>query len=206
MCNHYRNDPEARKSLASWREYIGYDLSPHNLEVRTDAWPKRPALVVRNDGDAKVLDVMSWGVPLTIPGKRPGTTITKHVTNVRNLKSPFWRSMLSKPEQRLLVPFSAFAEPKPNAGREEVWFGVAREPVSAFAGVWRPTDAGNVFAFLTCEPNPLVAPIHPKAMPVILHPDDYERWLAGDDAETLATPFPSQLMSIISPDWQGAPS
>ena len=33
-------------------------------------------------------------------------------------------------------------------------------------------------AFLTCEPNPLVVPIHPKAVPVILHPDDYDRWLA----------------------------
>ena len=35
-------------------------------------------------------------------------------------------------------------------------------------------------AFLACELNPLVAPIHPKAMPVILHLDDYDRWLAGD--------------------------
>ena len=35
-------------------------------------------------------------------------------------------------------------------------------------------------AFLTCGPNPLVAPLHPKVMPVILHPDDYDRWLAGD--------------------------
>jgi putative SOS response-associated peptidase YedK len=26
----------------------------------------------------------------------------------------------------------------------------------------------DLFAFLTCEPNGVVAPIHPKAMPVIL--------------------------------------
>ena len=51
-------------------------------------------------------------------------------------------------------------------------------------------------AFLACELNPLVAPIHPKAMPVILHLDDYDRWLAGDDAEKMAVPFPSQLMTI----------
>jgi hypothetical protein len=85
MCNHYRNDPVARQSLATWREYIGYDLASHNPEVPTDAWPKRLALVVRNAGETKVPDVMTWGVPLTVPSKRPGTTISKHVTNVRNL-------------------------------------------------------------------------------------------------------------------------
>ena len=51
-------------------------------------------------------------------------------------------------------------------------------------------------AFLACELNPLAVPIHPKAMPVILHSDDYDRWLAGADADKLAVPFPSQLMSL----------
>lgn len=105
--------------------------------------------------------------------------------------------MLVKPDQRCLVPFTAFAEPKPNAGREEVWFAVPSAPSAAFAGVWRPSPVGNVFAFLTCEPNALVAPIHPKAMPVILHPEDYDRWLAGDPVTDLAVPFPSQLTSIV---------
>jgi putative SOS response-associated peptidase YedK len=162
-----------------------------------DAWPKRQALLVRNGNDGAFVDSMIWGVPLTMPGKRPGTTVTKHVTNVRNLNSPFWRSMLAKPEHRCLVPFTAFAEPKPNAGREEVWFRVSAAPVSAFAGIWRPSEAGNVFAFLTCEPNPMVAPIHPKAMPVILQPEDYQRWLDGGHVHELAAPFPSQLMEIV---------
>jgi putative SOS response-associated peptidase YedK len=34
---------------------------------------------------------------------------------------------------------------------------------------WRETEAGRAYAFLTCEPTPLVAPIYPKAMSVILH-------------------------------------
>jgi putative SOS response-associated peptidase YedK len=44
----------------------------------------------------------------------------------------------------------------------------------------------DLFAFLTTEPNAVVAPIHPKAMPVILTtPDEIETWLtapARDDA------------------------
>mgnify|MGYP001002173629 FL=1 len=87
----------------------------------------------------------------------------------------------------------------PETGRPaEYWFRVNEAPVAAFAGFWRLSEAGNIFAFLTCEPNPLVAPLHPKAMPVLLQPENYEQWLAADyDAAcALATPFPSQLMSV----------
>jgi putative SOS response-associated peptidase YedK len=55
-----------------------------------------------------------------------------------------------------------------------------------------------MFAFLTCEPNPLVAPLHPKAMPVILQEADYQKWLTADwaGAAKLVAPFPSQLMAV----------
>lgn len=194
MCNHYRNDPA---KIPTWREYIGAADGPDLSGVKDNVWPKYQGIVARIDSGQKVLDAMQWGVPLEMKGKREGSTITKRITNVRNLQSNFWRSMLTRPENRCLVPFNEFAEPKPNAGREEVWFNVSEEPVSAFAGIWRETDEGNAYAFLTCEPNPLVKPIHPKAMPVILQPDDYGRWLAGDDAEEFQAPFPSQLMSIV---------
>lgn len=221
MCNHYRNIPGAQKFLQSWREYISWSIDakspPETDALDEDVWPRREAAVVRQSEEAggAFVDVMTWGVPLSLPGKRPGTKVSKHITNVRNLSSPFWRSMLAKPEQRCLVPFTTFAEPKIGAGREEHWFTIKDRLVSAFAGVWRwaelpkqPTldlgeakDAPNatkVFAFLTCEPNPLVAPLHPKAMPVILAEADYSAWLTADweEAAKLAVPFPSQLMAV----------
>lgn len=51
---------------------------------------------------------------------------------------------------------------------------------------------------LTCDPNLIVAAVHLKAMPVILHEEDHERWLGGAlaDASELATPYPLQLMSM----------
>tara|TARA_R110001606_G_scaffold68809_3_gene157182 strand:- start:401 stop:580 length:180 start_codon:yes stop_codon:yes gene_type:complete len=36
-----------------------------------------------------------------------------------------------------------------------------------------------------------------KAMPVILQPDDYDRWLSGAAAAAFQAPFPSQLMSVV---------
>ncbi len=218
MCNHFANIPEIRKELKTWREFISWSLDAPmpDAVVDDEIWPRRQALVVRQNEAAggAFADVMQWGVPLSLPGKRPGTHITKYVTNVRNLESPFWRSMLSSPEQRCLVPFSRFAEPKAGAGREEHWFAANNRALSAFAGVWRwaeppaqtglafdepTTERAKVFAFLTCAPNPLVAPLHPKAMPVILHEADYESWLTAplEAAVKLAVPYPSQLMRVV---------
>lgn len=77
-------------------------------------------------------------------------------------------------------------------------FRVADREVAAFAGLRRPSAVGDAYAFLTCAPNPLVAPLHPKAMPVILAEEDYATWLDGDAdaAAALAVPFPSQLMVV----------
>lgn len=204
MCNHYRNHEQA---LSDWKEYIGWNLprwSPEQFsEIKIDVWPKRPSLVIRDEDGAKKIEAMTWGVPFTTAGKRPGTTVTKSITNVRNLSSGFWKSMLATPARRCLVPFTSFAEPKPGKGPEtgrpaEHRFTVNERPVAVFAGIWRPTEIGNAYAFLTCEPNPLVAPLHPKAMPVILHETDCERWLTGtyEEACALAQPYPSQLMAV----------
>ena len=201
MCNHYHAHLEELPTLEAWRRYVDQDFEERLSKVNSDVWPKREALVARINNGAGRIEAMHWGVPCQVPGKRPGTKLTKHVTNVRNLTSPFWRSMLATPERRCLVPFSAFAEPKIGSGQEEHWFSVKDRPVAAFAGIWRPSEEGNVFAFLTCEPNPLVAPLHPKAMPVILSETDHSAWLTGNWANTqaLACSYPSQLMDVQSP-------
>jgi len=172
-------------------------------EVRTDIFPKYEAWVVRQDeAGERVLDFMPWGIIRTMPGKRPGSMVKKAATNVRNLESSFWRSTIAAPAQRCLVPFTSFAEPKPGKDEEDRpanwWFELPAAEASAFAGIWRYNEGAARFAFLTCEPNPLVAPLHPKAMPVVLQPDDYDAWLSGEaaDACRLAQPFPSQLMAV----------
>jgi putative SOS response-associated peptidase YedK len=150
-----------------------------------ELFPKRLGWVVRREGGARVLDVISWGFPPPGAAKAP-------VTKVRNLASPFWRSALASPQRRCPVPMTSFCEWSGEKGaKTEHWFGLPSRPIYALAGVWRPTEAGGAYAFLTCEPNPIVAPIHPKAMPVILHPEDHDRWLEDDHASAcqLAQPF-----------------
>lgn len=204
MCNRYRMTAKQAELASRYGIAATY---PEDATFPTpELFPDRDAWVIRQGNDGRRLDTMSWGFPRKVPGKRIDKTTGKpilldtKVTNVRNYTSPFWKSALANPARRCLVPFTSFSEygPGPAGKRPLFWFDVPSRPIVSFAGVWRPTEAGAVFAFLTTEPNPLIAPIHPKAMPVLLEEDDEERWLtcSFDDAVVLAKPFPSQLMSV----------
>ncbi|MET1756517.1 SOS response-associated peptidase family protein [Novosphingobium sp. RD2P27] len=208
MCNHYRLQADYERlmrgipGLHEAADGLTAGIEPEQIDV----WPTRPnateleavkypGTVVRWEGDRQVIDRMAWGIVTTIKGARD-QPLKKAVTNVRNLASPLWKGTLASRSQRCLVPFSRFAEPKIGEGRAEHWFSVSARPTACFAGIWRVSEGLPRFAFLTCAPNPLVAPLHPKAMPVILHEDDYDRWMEGADAAELAQPFPSQLMTL----------
>lgn len=55
-------------------------------------------------------------------------------------------------------------------------------------------------AFLTTEPNAVVAPIHPKAMPVILtEPDELEAWMSAPwaVAKELQRPLPDGMLRLV---------
>jgi putative SOS response-associated peptidase YedK len=55
-------------------------------------------------------------------------------------------------------------------------------------------------AFLTTEPNAVVAPIHPKAMPVVLNGEaEVEVWLSAPwaIAKVLQRPLPAREMVLL---------
>jgi putative SOS response-associated peptidase YedK len=59
----------------------------------------------------------------------------------------------------------------------------------------------DYFGFLTIEPNAVVAPIHPKAMPVILTtPEEVDLWLLADapKALELQRPLPDDALRIVA--------
>ena len=60
----------------------------------------------------------------------------------------------------------------------------------------------ELFGFLTTEANAIVAPIHPKAMPVILtDPSEIDLWLSAEvtaDALRLQRPLPDAALRIVA--------
>jgi putative SOS response-associated peptidase YedK len=194
MCNLY----SMTSNVEALRRLFGrFEGDTANLPPFDEIYPGKPAPVLRrtDDGPGLKLETMKWGFPGPAgAGKRP-------VTNVRNLASPFWRTALSRPDRRCIVPATRFCEWTGEVGsKRKVWFARGDSEPFAFAGLWRPTEEGPAMAFLTCDPNPLVAEIHPKAMPVMLDPDGAKKWLEDEreSACALAIPYPAEAMCILA--------
>jgi putative SOS response-associated peptidase YedK len=152
---------------------------------------------------ARELTMMRWGFP------PPPNLGTRPVTNVRNVKSPYWRGWL-KPEYRCLVPATSFCEWTDAKPKVTHWFALDESrPLFFFAGIWRPWtgdrkgESGEhlLYSFLTCESNDVVRPIHAKAMPVILTSEgDREAWLtaAVEEALKLQRSLPNEALRVVA--------
>ena len=207
MCNLYNLKADPRSYLDA---LAAAEDGANILPVEKDyAAPGKPGYVVRHQDGGRMLSTMRWGFPTRKPRKRPAREgelpfLHDWWTNSRNTASSMWRPWLMQPAHRCLMPFTRFAEPKApgdrrHPGDRQWWFAVEDQAAPCFAGLWKvDRDHGRVYAFCTTEPNPLVAPKHPKAMPVILLAEDQDRWLTApfDDAVTLLAPYPSQLMRL----------
>jgi putative SOS response-associated peptidase YedK len=181
-----------------------------NLPPKENVYPDQDAPIITNaaNGDLE-LTMARWGFP-PIPGQ------TAPITNIRNLKSKWWRDAnrhyLIEKEYRCLVPFTSFAEPV----RDSTWFHVPTVEVACFAGIWRPWNGPRLvaqpgqkrrvreerdwklFAFLTTDANDVVRPIHPKAMPAILiDPKEQTEWLSGgEDSLQLQRPLNNDDLEV----------
>ena len=132
------------------------------------------------------------------------------VTNIRNTSSKHWKRWLGV-ENRCVVPFTSFSEFNKAKGGD-IWFAFDdSRSLAVFAGMWtnwtsvRKAKEGettnDLFGFLTTEPNDVVAPIHAKAMPVILtKPDEIETWLTApaEEALKLQRPLPGGALKIVA--------
>jgi putative SOS response-associated peptidase YedK len=171
-----------------------------NLPPLPGIFPDYAAPIVRNTADGRELTMARWGMPSLVFVLK-GRNSDPGVTNVRNTASPHWRRWLGV-ESRCLVPFTSFSE---NEALAE------DRPLACFAGIWtnwtsvRKVKEGettnDVFAFLTTEPNALVATYHPKAMPVILTTQaEIDTWM---DAPTpialqLQRPLPADALMVVA--------
>lgn len=157
-----------------------------------------PVIVRGRDGIRRMTPRL-WGVPPPPAAALKGGSPVAHV---RNITSPFWIGTLRHTEFRCLVPVTSFRlwsqTADPVSGKRMAHrVTLPSSPIFAFAGIWRDSEVPS-FAVVTCDPNRLISSINPQTMPVILHAEDYDRWLRADwkEAKPLVSPFPSQLMVL----------
>lgn len=171
------------------------------LKLRYNAAPTQLLPVVRTEGDGRRhIRMLRWGL---VPAwSKDGTGfINARIETVD--EKPAFRDLLRG--QRCLVPTNGFYEWK-GSGKHKTpyWFGTGDDVVLCFGGLWSRAVGSDVdtFAIITTPPNDVVAEFHDR-MPLILRPDEWDRWLSGDDVDlgefTAPRPLPGLAARKVSP-------
>ncbi len=210
MCGRYYSRADKQRIAEAMKA-----KAPEGFEVRPtyNAAPQSVQPVVRlNREGERVLTGMRWGlVPFWAKDAKIGrSTVNARAETVE--KSAAFREAFQR--RRCLVPASGFYEWMRLDGKTRQPYAVTVKDakVIAFAGLWErwkppqrgklvgdPEDLANgewllTYTILTTDPNGLMEPIHDR-MPVIVRPEDYERWLgAGDVAAGSAERPPVDLL------------
>jgi putative SOS response-associated peptidase YedK len=183
MCNLYT----VRKSAAEVAAHFGV-TAPSEFNAPRNTYPGAPGVVAREIDGSLALQSMVWGFPRPMKSKKTGLPIKpKAVNNIADLSNWMWRHIAPKPENRCLIPLTMFAEAEGIEGSmTRTWFRVKDRPVFSWAGMWRESaEWGPVYSGLMTNCNEAIKETHDR-MPVLLLPEDYERWLHGSLDDVVA--------------------
>ena len=189
-------------------QFALFEMPP--FAPRFNIAPTQPVAAVRRAADRsppeRRLVWFRWGL---IPGWAKDPAIGNRMINARSetaAEKPSYRAAMRR--RRCLVVADGFYEWQRAGPRKQPYFIHLRDDRPfAFAGLWEAwegPDHSSVESctLLTTEPNELVKPIHNR-MPVILDPEDYDRWLdpALEEPHALSPllrPFPSDQMEAYA--------
>jgi putative SOS response-associated peptidase YedK len=160
-----------------------FDYAP-----RYNVAPREDLAVVRN-ADTDAIDALEWGLlPSWVdePSDAPRPINARAETAA---EKPTFREACR--ERRCLVLSSGFYEWQERAGAAKQPYRIYLEGDTpfAFAGLWDRWEGDGTtietVTILTTEASDAIRPIHDR-MPVMLTPDEEDRWLAADDDATRA--------------------
>lgn len=189
---------------------------PEAIAPRYNIAPTQILPIVANRTRRSV-ELARWGL---VPSWVDDPSIGNRLINARGESlagKPAFRDAFAR--RRCLVPADGFYEWQRAGKRKQPFFIhlTPRRPF-AFAGLWdrwrAPDRAQGVtprhtvsrsggdgaggetwlisFTIVTCAPSPLIAPLHDR-MPVVVAPEDHERWLTREPVE------PEALADLIAP-------
>lgn len=190
-----------------------------SIEARYNIAPTQGVLAVRCASDEREAVTLKWGL---IPSWAKDDSVGAKLINARSEtveEKPSFREAFKR--KRCIIPADGFYEWQRTGGRKQpYYFRLKDDRLFGFAGLWekwRTPDGESLetCSILTTDANEVLSAVHDR-MPVILHPDDYELWLADDASKQdlrkeLLCPYPASEMTahlvsvaINSPQSQGA--
>ena len=183
--------------------------APLNLQPRYNVAPSQDVAVVRASASGRRLSMLRWGL---IPTWAKDPAICNKLINARAetaAEKPSFRTAFR--HRRCLIPADRVYEWQRRGGTRQPWLFSLRDGAPfAFAGLWErwsvpastaltgslaernPGDAVETCTIITTTAKETVAPVHGR-MPVILPPNHYGLWLAGE--EVPLAPYPAGNMT-----------
>jgi putative SOS response-associated peptidase YedK len=179
MCGRYKLTAKER-----WLSAL-FNLDPEDVEwvARWNVAPTQEVATIRQHArdPKRIFARMRWGL---IPSWATDASIGPKAINAVSetaAEKPAFREPLGR--QRCLIPADGFYEWKQTGGKTKQPYKIElmEGGVFAFAGLWDRWKDPLGKPILTCtilttQANSLLQDMHHR-MPVILSPDDYERWL-----------------------------
>ncbi|MBW6425442.1 SOS response-associated peptidase family protein [Rhizobium sp. XQZ8] len=178
------------KSIEEIVEHFGIDV-PASFDVPSETIEGTQGLIVFEKNGLRNLKSIPWGFPRKTRDGPP-----TRLGLVADLTNPMWERTVVDPRYRCLIPITHFANPDGRKGEKtRTWFSLNRQPLLAWAGFCRNTpEFGAAFAGMTGEANERVRPLNDR-MPILLKPEEYERWLHGNIQEVIRFQFRDPMRS-----------
>lgn len=213
MCANYGYAQELYWDLLARLAKLAPDGLKLNLPPEERFFPGQEAPVILQENNRRIVRRMYWGL---VPDFwRKPLEEKRFSTFNYNSRATDW---LQKPtyskairSQRCLIPATYFCEyTGPKGHKRAIPFRRPDGEAFAMAGVWNLWKGQHkgvlvsmhTFSMLTTSANEVVAPIHPKAMPVILEWDDANVWLEGSTQEAIRLVRPCPKNRLVM-DQQG---
>jgi putative SOS response-associated peptidase YedK len=157
----------------------------------------------RGEKDQRILEPMYWWF-MKWPTKtgKPNFKYSTFNARVDTLQSSkLWKSVISDPSARCIIPLSGYYEfTGPKGNKTPHYFHPADQSFFAAAGLWSPispNDGMKSFTIITTDPNDVQEPVHDR-MPALLLPEEFDDWLNPDHSTEyildMINPYPNDAM------------
>jgi putative SOS response-associated peptidase YedK len=177
MCGRY----SLTKPIKTLKEHFQAIAVEMDHDARYNIAPSQSAPIVITGEQGSEIHALRWGL---IPSWAKDPSLGNRMINARAEtvhEKPSFRSSLKK--RRCLVPVDGFYEWQVR-DKEKIpqYIRLRTGGLFAFAGLWSEWDSGTeilrTFTIITTSANRDLESVHHR-MPVILHPEHYQDWMAS---------------------------